>query len=302
MKKLLLILLLFLTVSACTKKPETVSPDPPPTPTPEVTPTATTQSGGTVKPTASPTQKPKEPFVNEAITQAREFMAPAKLGIIYAGTLYGTQAEINEKFDLITQRYPFIMNMEDDQLIYGNIKEDSLIMVLILIPEENATLSIDDLKTGAVLYRDEYGTPVVFMDTLEPGNPTVEVTVVAEKTEPASIRPALGLIDGRLRENMNMLILDLSDYDWLTENTDVPFYQQSCFDRIMYRDDVYSQIEKGKQIKALWDSYIDGQYYLCFGLGDDPTQSDKIDAYYCSRPDSDAVYYSEDLMSWTLLK
>ena len=62
MKKLLLILLLFLTVSACTKKPETVSPDPTPTPAPEVTPAPeATDVPATNKPPVTqitPTQAP----------------------------------------------------------------------------------------------------------------------------------------------------------------------------------------------------------------------------------------------------
>jgi hypothetical protein len=81
----------------------------------------------------------------------------------------------------------------------------------------------------------------------------------------------------------------------------VPFYQQACFDRIMYREDVQSKLNAGKQIRPLWDMEIEGQYYLCFGLGDDPTNSAKIDCFYCSRPDSDKVYYSENLPDWTLL-
>ena len=298
MKKLLLILLLLLTFTACTKTAEPAST---PTPTPEATPSATTQTNNTVKPTPSPTQKPKEKFADEAIDQARAYMAPAKLGIIYAGTLYGSQEEIDQKFETITEHYPFLMNMEADQIVYGDIREGELYMMLILIPEDNATLSINSLKDGSVLYRDEYGTPVIFVDTIVAGDPTAEITVVAENTEPASIQPALGLIDGHLRENMNMLILDLSDYDWLSEQSDIPFYQQSCFDKIMYRDDVYPKVEAGKQIRAMWDMQIDGHYYLCFALGDDPTDSSKIDSFYCTRPDSDAVYYSENLTDWTKL-
>ena len=301
MKKLLLVLLLLLSFTACTKNPENVSGDPTIAPTATPAPTAATQTSNTVKPTASPTQKPKVQFVDEAINQMRQYMAPAKLGIIYAGTLYGSQEEIDQKFDLISKNYPFLLNMEEDQIVYGDIREGELYMMLILVPEENATLSLNSLKDGSVLYRDEYGTPIVFIDTIVAGNPTAEATVVAKGTEPVSIRPALSLYDGRIRENMNMLILDLSDYDWLTENGDVPFYQQACFDNIMYREDVQSKLNAGKQIRPLWDMEIEGQYYLCFGLGDDPTNSAKIDCFYCSRPDSHKVYYSENLTEWTLL-
>ena len=294
MMKKIIVLLLVLSLFACTKKTTNE-------PQALATPSSTTETAATTQPTAEPTTNTVVQFADEAINQIRDYMDGASLAIIYAGTLYGGEEELNAKYETIVTKYPFILNMADSQFIYGDIEDGTSVEMYILIPHENVSVAINSLITGNVIYRDEYGTPAVFMCSTGIGNPSAVITVVDNNGSVAEIALALSLYDGHIRDNMNQQILDLSDYEYLYYNYDVPFYQQGCFDNVMYREDVMTEINAGKQIRPLWEVELNGQWYLVFGLGTDPTTSDGIEAFYASRPDTSDVYYSTNMTEWILL-
>ena len=237
--------------------------------------------------------------IPEAVKKIREDMAGASLGIIYVGSLYGDSAEVQDKFTAIAAKYPYILELDDSQYVYDDVIEDGQVLVYILIPQGKATISINSLSSGEVLLRDEDGYPVLLFCDDRTADPTVEVNVVDSYGNIATIRPALSLQDDHLRDNMNMQIIDLSDSDFLIDNSDVPFYQQSCFDSVTSFSDVANALNNGKKINTMWETEINGHWYLTFGVGDDPTTSDGIDAFYSARPDTADIYYSKDLEGWT---
>ncbi|MBR3227867.1 MAG: hypothetical protein IKF68_04915 [Erysipelotrichaceae bacterium] len=237
--------------------------------------------------------------IPEGVKKVREDMGGASLAIIYVGSLYGDSAAIQDKFTTFAAKYPYILELDDSQYVYDDVIEDGQVLVYILIPQDGATLSINSLYSGEVLYRDEEGWPVLLFCDDKTADPTVEVNVVDGYGNVATIRPALSLQTGYLRDNMNMQINDFSDHDFLIDNSDVPFYQQSCFDSVTSFSDVANALNNGKKINTMWETEIGGHWYLTFGVGNDPTTSDGIDAFYSARPDTTDIYYSKDLEGWT---
>ena len=270
---------------------------------------ASTPASSDSAPSKTPSETAAEPVNDTVIAPAedpRAHMEPYEcLEIAFLG-LSDKEHTVKDVIETASgfPGFSFLRSLTDIPVIEGDLGDEAN-NVYFILPAETTDLRIGRYNwyAGEItddFYSQENSGPVIFAENANAVSPLSQIEYLrhtGDGTIDDKIFTGFSVADGKLRTAYHMGTVDTTDYSKFT-NIEVPFYQQSLFDRLNELDQVKEEIKAGGSLSIMDELYYDGTMYAVF----DMQKADGSHWGYAITPDRTAsvpIMDSPDYKDWS---